>query len=805
MKQTVIKNPTWWRRRTALERAMMMVAAAAVTVVLALAVVVAVLVVRDQQNGPNSLPTLPAALSGIVKQNDVLKHDLCLTPGCIHAASTMLMSMDTSVEPCDDFYNFACGNYVKTNNIPDDKSTVNTFSIISDQLTEKLRTIVEEPIKENEAKPFKLVKKLYRACMNKTLIESRGLEPLQDILRELGGWPVVDGPSWPVGEFDWRESVYKFRKMGYSVDYFMDFSVATDAKNSSYRSINIDQASLGLSREYLVKGMSDKLVRAYYEYQVDIAVLLGADRKTAEEELKESLEFEIKLANISLPSEERRNVSKLYNLMTIQEMQTKFPSVPWLQYFNNILLRDIEISNNEPIVVTVPSFIKGLEKLLSTTPKRVQANYVMWRAAGATITYLTEQARKRQLNFFTVLSGKTEREQRWKECIDIVAGGLSISVGSLYVQKYFNEDAKKNAMEMVQNIRAEFKKILQTVEWMDEETRKRALEKAEAMSVHIAYPDELLDIQKLEEFYDKLEVNQDLYMESILNLTKFGTGYSFGRLRQKVNKTEWITHGRPAIVNAFYSSIENSIQFPAGILQGIFFSNDRPRYMNYGAIGFVIGHEITHGFDDQGRQFDKDGNLVDWWEANTKDRYLEKARCIVHQYGNYTDEETGLNLNGINTQGENIADNGGIKEAYGAYLSWVKENKKTEPILPGLDYTPQQLFWISAAQTWCNKYRPQAMRQRITTGVHSPGRFRVIGPLSNREEFSRDFNCPLGSKMNPIDKCQLIVFNSATNVGLPKTVYLKRRDKFSLVKIFLPNVMFCQLRTVAVSIAEHVL
>nr|CAD7452416.1 unnamed protein product [Timema tahoe] len=340
---------------------------------------------------------------------------------------------------------------------------------------------------------------------------------------------------------------------------------------------------------------------------------------------------------------------------------------------------------------------------------------------------------------------------------------VSLSVGSLYVRRYFHEEAKRSAMEMVQNIRNQFLDILKTIDWMDDETRMKGIDKAKSMSVHIAYPDELLDNSKLEKFYQNLEINPDLYLESILNLTKFGTSYSFGRLRQPVNKSEWITHGRPAVVNAYYSSIENSIQFPAGILQGHFFNSDRPRYMNYGAIGFVIGHEITHGFDDQlckqaalsrcamvylqGRQFDKNGNLVDWWQAVTMKKYLAKTRCVIEQYGNYTDEHTGL-------KGENIADNGGLKEAYRAYLAWVDHNH-VEQTLPGLDYTPRQMFWISAAQTWCSKYRAEAMQQRIITGVHSPGRFRVQGPCSNLEEFSKDFNCPRGSAMNPEKKCSV--------------------------------------------------
>jgi predicted metalloendopeptidase len=395
-----------------------------------------------------------------------------------------------------------------------------------------------------------------------------------------------------------------------------------------------------------------------------------------------------------------------------------------------------------------------LGKLLAKTPKRTIANYVMWRITGFSSFFLTDELRKRQLQYSTVLSGKQEQEPRWKECVDITSGSLPISVGALYIRKHFKEDSKRAALEMVNNIRAQFENILNEVSWMDDKTRATAHVKVKAMSTHIGYPDELMDNKKLEEYYNELEINPDTYLESVLKMSVFGTNYAFNKLRKPVNKTDWITHARPAIVNAFYSSIENSIQFPAGILQGQFFSADRPRYMNYGAIGFVIGHEITHGFDDQGRQFDQNGNLFEWWAPNTRTAYLEKARCIIEQYGNFTEPTTNLKLNGINTQGENIADNGGVKESYMAYKKWVSENG-AEPMLPGLDYTPEQMFWISAAQTWCSVYRPEAMKMRITTGVHSPAQFRVLGPMSNMHDFSKDYNCPQNSAMNPAHKCEV--------------------------------------------------
>ncbi|CAG4955091.1 unnamed protein product [Colias eurytheme] len=752
-------KPSFWGQRTKLEKRLML--AVGVVAVLAVAFLAAFIttVMLKKSTNINDVPqtselrvseSLPPA---VIAKSDEIK--VCKDPDCVHTASKLLLNMDESVDPCDDFYDFACGSFVKNTRIPDDKTSVNTFSIITDQLQEQIRSLLDDPISSDEPKPFVLAKTLYQACMNRTAIEARGIQPLLDMLRNLGGWPVLDGDNWDESSFSWTEAVYKFRHAGYSVDYFLDFSISVDVKNSTNRIIDLDQASLVLSREYLNRGFKDKLVQAYYEYMVDIAALLGADRARAELELKDSLQFEIKLANISLPLEKRRNATSLYNPMTIAQLQEKYPKIPWLSYVNRLLAPHIEVGLDEIVIVDVPKYFSDLEILLENTPKRVQANYVMWRVAGASVSYLTEELRRRQLAYVTALSGKTERESRWKECADTTSASMSIAVGALYIRKYFNENSKAKALEMVDDIRQQFSKTLSEVEWMDTMTRQAALDKAQAMAAHIAYPNELLDNDKLTEFYSGLEMSTDKLMESVLNLTLFGTEYLFSKLREPVNKTDWVTHGRPAIVNAFYSSIENSIQFPAGILQGTFFSAKRPAYMNYGAIGFVIGHEITHGFDDQGRQFDKNGNLVDWWQEVTKQKYLEKAKCIIDQYSNYTVKEVGMNLNGVNTQGENIADNGGIKEAYYAYAAWMRRHGD-EPRLPGLEkYSPRQMFWLSAANTWCSVYRNESIKMRITTGFHAPGRFRVQGPMSNMDEFAVDFKCPPHAPMNPAAKCKV--------------------------------------------------
>ncbi|XP_040574082.1 neprilysin-2 isoform X2 [Lepeophtheirus salmonis] len=683
--------------------------------------------------------------------------DYCMSKGCITTASEILRNMDESVDPCEDFYRFSCGGFIDKTIIPDDRTRMSSFSVLSDELLAQVRYLLESESLANEPRPFRMAKDVYNACMNKEQIEVLGQDPIKNILDRLGGWPVIIGDSWNNGgkPYVWYKQVYMLRRIGYSVDYLVDFSVAIDLKNSSRRILDLDQPRFVLDREYLIKGFNDEDVQAYYEFMMDVARFFGANENRAAKDMKEVLELEMKLANFSLPRENRRNATKLYNPMTIKDLTKLDPFTPWLDYINNILSKEIiQVNDKEVIIVNVPSYIKNFSLLINNTSDRVKANYLLWRVVSASIKYLNDDAKKISLQFSKKLTGKTEETPRWRTCVDGAKRSLTNAVGAMYIRKYFKEESRKSACEMVKDIRIEFDKILNQIDWMDAKTKAMAKKKANSIVDHIGYPPELLDDNKLEELYDGLQLGNLHYLENALNMTVFVANYAFSLLREKVNKTDWVRHGKPAIVNAFYSPLENSIQFPAGILQGIFFSSDRPRYMNYGAIGWVIGHEITHGFDDQGRQFDLEGNLVDWWHPTTKEQYLKKAKCIIEQYGNYFLPELNITLNGINTQGENIADNGGIKEAYRAYVNWVDRNEE-EKLLPGLNYSQKQLFWVSAANVWCAKFRPKALKLRVLTGVHSPDMFRVRGPFSNMPEFARDFNCPKGSHMNPAKRCEV--------------------------------------------------
>jgi len=305
---------------------------------------------------------------------------------------------------------------------------------------------------------------------------------------------------------------------------------------------------------------------------------------------------------------------------------------------------------------------------------------------------------------------------------------------------------------MIHTLRDAFIEILDELEWMDEDTRAVAREKALAMNERIGYPELLTKPQVLTQEYELLDVNQADFLQNILNVKRYEAQYNLRKLRQPVAKDKWSTE--PAVVNAFYNPNKNDIVFPAGILQPLFYSSQFPKSLNYGGIGVVIGHEITHGFDDKGRQFDKDGNLKQWWNNATVQAFRQRTQCIIDQYSAYKLEDVGLNINGRMTQGENIADNGGLKQAYRAYRKWVLRHAE-EPQLPGLNLSHDQLFFLNYAQIWCGTMRPEDALTKIRSSVHSPGPIRVLGPLSNSQEFANAYQCAAGSPMNPHRKCSV--------------------------------------------------
>nr|XP_012143002.1 PREDICTED: endothelin-converting enzyme 1-like isoform X2 [Megachile rotundata] len=668
-------------------------------------------------------------------------------------AKIMLKYMDKNADPCEDFYQYACGNWARHNPIPKDKAAYDTFEMIRESLDSVLKELLEDPIPRgmelNTNDATVKAKYLFQSCMNYEILEQRMERPLIQLLDELGGWPILR-PNWDPEKFDWLLLVAQLRL--YNNDILISEWVAPDIKNSDQYVIQFDQTSLGLpTRDYFLQPSNTIYLKAYKNYLIKIATLLGASLKNATIDADELIEFETRLAKITSTPDERRNVSELYQRVSIGELRTLVPQINWHRYLTIVLARPTNVS--EPVVVYALQYIQDLVNLLSKTSPRTIANYLLWRFVRHRVNNLDDRFQEAKQKFYYILFGREQAPSRWKNCVAQVNSNMGMAVGSMFVRKYFDEKSKNDTLSMTREIQRSFRELLNQTSWIDDETKELATEKVNAMLLSIGYPDFILQPELLNERYKDVVIRPDKYFENTLNILQHLTRVEQDRLGSPVNKTLWNT--APAVVNAYYSRSKNRIMFPAGILQPPFYHRYFPRSLNYGGIGVVIGHEITHGFDDKGRLFDKDGNLHRWWKDEAIYGFHERARCLIDQYGHYTVSEVGMQIDGINTQGENIADNGGIKQAFRAYERWLRINGDANETLPGLNATGKQLFFLNFAQVWCGSMRPEATRNKLKTAVHSPGKFRVIGTLSNSEDFAEVFNCPLGAPMNPVNKCSV--------------------------------------------------
>nr|XP_031844410.1 neprilysin-4-like isoform X2 [Nomia melanderi] len=668
-------------------------------------------------------------------------------------AKIMLTYMDRTADPCEDFYQYACGNWAKHNPIPKDKAAYDTFEMIRESLNIVLKELLEDPIpKELEADTEDATVKakyLFQSCMNYEILEQRMEQPLIQLLDELGGWPILR-PNWDPEKFDWLLLAAQLRL--YNNDILISEWVAPDIKNSDEYIIQFDQTSLGLpTRDYFLQPSNTVYLKAYRNYLIKIATLLGASLQNATTDADDLIEFETKLAKITSSPDERENVSELYQRMSIGELRSLVPQINWHRYLTIVLARPMNFS--EPVVVYALQYIQDLVNLLSRTSPRTIANYLLWRFVRHRVNNLDDRFQDAKQKFYYILFGREQAPSRWKNCVAQVNSNMGMAVGSMFVKKYFDEKSKNDTLSMTREIQRAFRELLNQTSWIDDETKELATEKVNAMLLRIGYPDFILQPKLLNKGYKDVVVRSDKYFENTLNILQHLTRVGQNRLGKPVNKTLWNT--APAVVNAYYSRSKNRIMFPAGILQPPFYHRYFPRSLNFGGIGVVIGHEITHGFDDKGRLFDKDGNLHRWWNDDVIYGFHQRAQCLIDQYSNYTVSEVGMQIDGINTQGENIADNGGIKQAFRAYERWLHQNGDADETLPGLNATGKQLFFLNFAQVWCGSMRPEATRNKLKTTVHSPGKFRVIGTLSNSKDFSEVFNCPLGAPMNPVNKCSV--------------------------------------------------
>nr|XP_006128821.1 phosphate-regulating neutral endopeptidase isoform X2 [Pelodiscus sinensis] len=699
------------------------------------------------------------------------KQQYCLTSECIESAASILSKVNQSVDPCENFFRFACDGWTSNNPIPEDSSNYGVYPWLRQNVDLKLKALLEKPIsKRRDSEAVQKAKILYSSCMNENKIEKADAKPLLSILKHSPfRWPVLEsniGPEgqWSERKFSMLQTLATFRGQ-YSNSVFIRLYVSPDDKSSNKHILKLDQATLCLSarEDYLDNTTEAKSYRdAFLQFMVDIAVLLGANASRAESDMKSVLKLEIKIAEIMIPHENRSSET-MYNKMNISALSTMIPQFDWLGYIKRVIdtklypqLKDIGPSEN--VIVRVPQYFKDLFRILGNERKKTIANYLVWRMVYSRLFNLSRRFQYRWLEFSRVIEGTTSLPPQWDKCVNFVEGALPYAIGRMFVDVHFQEDKREMMAELTEGIRWAFIDMLEKEnDWMDSGTKRKAKEKAKAVLAKVGYPEFIMNDTYINEDIKTMKFSENDYFGNVLQTRKYLAQSDFYWLRKEVPKTEWFTS--PTTVNAFYSASTNQIRFPAGELQKPFFwGTEYPRSLSYGAIGVIVGHEFTHGFDNNGRKYDKNGNLDPWWSTDSEENFKEKSKCMINQYNSYYWKRAGLNVKGKRTLAENIADNGGLREAFRAYRKWIEEKRQgvEEALLPGIPFTHNQLFFLSYAHVRCNSFRPESAREQIYTGVHSPPHFRVIGAMSNFEEFRKAFNCPVNSTMNRgAESCRL--------------------------------------------------
>uniref|UniRef100_A0A674BGV6 Membrane metalloendopeptidase like 1 n=1 Tax=Salmo trutta TaxID=8032 RepID=A0A674BGV6_SALTR len=686
-------------------------------------------------------------------------------------AARLLQNMDATVEPCQNFYQYACGGWLERHVIPETSSRHSVFDILRDRLEIVLKGVFETE-SDQDRDAFKKAKTLYSSCMNETLIEQRDSQPLMLLIDSIGDWPAASEDWNSTAEEAWSlEDTLATLISRYHKKVLLDMYVWTDDRDSRRHIIYIDQPGLGMpSREYYFNDGNYKRVReAYLQFMVSMVRIAREDRNLTQEddrvveEMLQVLELETDIANATSPAEERQDVTILYKKMTLTELQESFNlnvsastlvissgydlrpksngiGFNWTRFVRGVLSSvAVKVQLEEEVVVYSSPYLEKMNKVLSKHTVRTMQNYLTWQVVMERVSSLSRRFKDARAHYRKALYGTTVEEARWRDCVRYVQGSMENAVGALYVRETFAGESKRMVSDLISKIQEAYVETLEELSWMDDQSKEKAREKI--VSDYLC----LVCLQ--------LNFSEENYFENILENLQAEAHKSLKKLREPVNPDMWIIGA--AVVNAFYSPNRNQIVFPAGILQPPFFSKQQLQALNFGGIGMVIGHEITHGFDDNGRNFDKDGNMLNWWSNYSAEHFKDQSQCMVQQYGNFNWKLAGgQNVSGISTLGENIADNGGVRQAYKAYMKWM-EREGEEHRLPGLDMDHKQLFFLNFAQVWCGAYRPEYASQSIKTDSHSPLEYRVLGSLQNFGAFSEAFQCKPGTPMNPEIKCRV--------------------------------------------------
>lgn len=631
-------------------------------------------------------------------------------------------NMDLSVKPGDNFYLYANGNWIKNNPVPASKTRWGSFDALYQTSLDRLKLLLEDASKNaSQDSLHQRVGDLYAAAMDSTALDKLGYAPIKPQLDSLNAITSYD---------EVLHEIETLRTQGIGGILF-GFGVGQDDKNVNQYIPQLSQGGISLpDRDYYLKNdaRSTNIRTAYVKYITDMFKLVGDDDATAQKKAQEILNLETALAKAQMSRVEMRDPIKTYNKFSIADFDKLTPTLDW-----KAMLTQMKVPDADSILCNNPEFFKTTNSLLSAVPVDVWKAYLQWAVIKNAASYLSSDFVNRQFQFSRVLSGQKQITPRWQRMSSLVDRNLGELLGQLYVQKYFNDAAKQRMLALVKNVQQTFADRINRLDWMSDSTKQQALMKLNAVVNKIGFPDKW-------ETYPGVVINRNDLLGSLQSIDEWRYNDMVNRMGKPVDKTKWGM--TPPTINAYYNPVNNEIVFPAGILQFPFFDANADDAINYGGAAAVIGHELTHGFDDEGRQYAADGNLKDWWTKTDAKNFTERADKVVAQYNAFTVNDS-LHVNGNLTLGENLADLGGLNIAYEAFKKTDegKSNKKID------GFTPDQRFFLSWAQVWRSNILSDYAAQLILVDPHSPGMYRCNGPVSNIDAWYNAFNVQPGDKM----------------------------------------------------------
>jgi putative endopeptidase len=646
-------------------------------------------------------------------------------------------AMDKAVDPCVDFYAYSCGGWQKQNPIPADQASWSVTARLTEQTRELLRNIMEKAAAPDPHRSAinQKIGDYYASCVDEKTVDAAGAGALKADLERIAALRTkADLPGY-LAQFH-PQDIYVY----FGNSALFRFGSTQDAKNSAEVIAEVDQGGLGMSdRDYYLKddARSQELRTKYVAHVQKMLELIGEKPDAAAADAQTVMRIETALAKGALTRVQRRDPKATYHRITVKELQALSPTFPWDKYFAQYGLKNLQSLN-----VAVPEFVKTMEATIAREELPALQAYLRWHLVHAQARWLASPIVEEDFNFYgRALTGQRELQARWKRCVRFTYPALSELVGQAYVEAAFSAQSKQRALKMVQEIESAMERDIRGLAWMSEPTKQQALAKLHAVVNKIGYPDKWRD-------YTGLKIARGDALGNAERSNTFEFLRSINKIGKPVDRGEWMIP--PTMVNANYDAANNSITFPAAVLQPPVFDlriDDAP---NYGDTGGTIGHELTHGFDDQGRQFDAAGNLRDWWQAQDAKEFEQRTQCVIDQYAQYTVVED-VKINSKLTVGEDVADLGGLILAYMAWRDETK-GKKLEPI-EGL--TPEQRFFVGYAQGWCSNERPENLRRRAMMDPHSPVKSRTNGVVSDMPEFQEAFHCTTGQPMAPEKRCRV--------------------------------------------------